>query len=75
MNEILLDPSSLMYEFLRADVVARLLQEHVNGQHDHHKILFSLVVFEQWLREQPAPSTAAARRSNLHVPAQTVLAS
>jgi asparagine synthase (glutamine-hydrolysing) len=52
MNELLLDPSSLMYEFLQLAPVARLLSEHVSGQSNNHKLLFSLVVFEQWLRAQ-----------------------
>jgi asparagine synthase (glutamine-hydrolysing) len=53
MNELLLDPSSLMYEFLQMNSVARLLKDHVSGQSNNHKLLFSLVVFEQWLRAQP----------------------
>ena len=53
MNELLLDPSSLMYEYLQPAPVARLLNAHVSGQSNNHKLLFSLVVFEQWLRQQP----------------------
>jgi asparagine synthase (glutamine-hydrolysing) len=50
LNGYLLDPDSLMYKFLRMASVERLLREHTTGQNDNHKILFSLVVFEQWLR-------------------------
>jgi asparagine synthase (glutamine-hydrolysing) len=46
----LLDPKSLMYQFLRPEVVSRLLSEHGSRRQDNHKILFSLVVFEQSLR-------------------------
>lgn len=53
MNELLQDPASLMYEFLNPAQVGRLLDEHVSGRSDNHKLLFSLVVFEQWLRHQP----------------------
>jgi asparagine synthase (glutamine-hydrolysing) len=50
MTRDLLDRSSLMYTFLKPVVVERLLKEHVSGLQDNHKILFSLVVFEEWLR-------------------------
>jgi asparagine synthase (glutamine-hydrolysing) len=50
MDDLLLDPSSLMNEFLRPSVIARTLEEHRSGFQDNHKILFSLVVLEQSLR-------------------------
>jgi asparagine synthase (glutamine-hydrolysing) len=50
LNAYLLDGASLMYQFLSPDAVRRLLDEHRSGQRDNHKILFSLVVFEEWLR-------------------------
>jgi asparagine synthase (glutamine-hydrolysing) len=50
MEKFLLDDQSLMYRYLRPDVVRNLLNEHIHGRNDYHKILFSLVVFEQWLR-------------------------
>ena len=46
----LLDGASLMYQFLEPRIVRRILEEHRAGRHDNHKILFSLIVFEQWLR-------------------------
>jgi len=54
MDTILLDGSSLIYEFLRPEVVSRTLQEHKSGRQDNHKILFSLLVLEQFLRNQQA---------------------
>jgi hypothetical protein len=27
-----------------------MLKQHKSGQHDNHKVLFSLVILEQWLR-------------------------
>ena len=54
MEAHLLDEQSLMYRFLRPDVVHRLLKEHLIGKSDNHKILFSLVVFEQWMRSMQA---------------------
>jgi asparagine synthase (glutamine-hydrolysing) len=50
MDSMLLDSSSLMYRYLKLPAVSRLLSAHKNGVSDNHKILFSLVVFEMWLR-------------------------
>jgi len=55
MNEALLNPGSRIYQYLRPDAVRGLFAEHASGRHDHHKILFSLVVFEEWLRAHEAP--------------------
>jgi asparagine synthase (glutamine-hydrolysing) len=61
LNGYLLDGSSRMFQFLRPDAVRRLLEDHRAGRQDNHKILFSLVVFEEWLRSnQPASISAAA---------------
>ena len=46
----LLDGSSHMFQFLKPDAVRRLLEEHRSGRRDNHKILFSLVLFEEWLK-------------------------
>lgn len=50
MNELLLDDTSMMYRFLKPAAVRALLRAHKDGASDNHKILFSLIVFEQWLR-------------------------
>lgn len=50
MESYLVDDKSLMYRYLRPDAVRQHLSEHISGRRDNHKILFSLVVFEQWLR-------------------------
>ncbi len=50
MDRVLLDGKSLMYQFLQKKAVENLYRSHVSGANDHHKILFSLVVFEEWLR-------------------------
>jgi asparagine synthase (glutamine-hydrolysing) len=39
-----------MYGVLDPASVRRLYDDHNAGRHDNHKMLFSLVVFEQWLR-------------------------
>jgi asparagine synthase (glutamine-hydrolysing) len=59
MDDIFDSRDSAMYSLLRRDSVRRLLSEHRSGAHDHHKILFSLVVFEQWLRGQASPAAHA----------------
>ncbi|MFN0171053.1 MAG: asparagine synthase (glutamine-hydrolyzing) [Bryobacteraceae bacterium] len=50
MVETLLDPSSLIYQFLKPNTVHEVFEQHVSGHQDNHKVLFSLVVLEQWLR-------------------------
>jgi asparagine synthase (glutamine-hydrolysing) len=52
MEELLLDPSAHLYRYLRPSAVRELLEQHRTGNSDNHKILFSLVVFEEWLRAQ-----------------------
>jgi asparagine synthase (glutamine-hydrolysing) len=60
MAELLRDNHSRIYEFLRPEMVRQLLDEHTSGRHDHHKILFSIVVCEQWLREHAEPVAVAS---------------
>jgi asparagine synthase (glutamine-hydrolysing) len=50
LAELLLDPSSRMFDVLRPEPVRTLLEEHRSKRQDNHKLLFSLVLFEQWLR-------------------------
>ena len=52
MADTLLDAGSRMYQFLQPSSVRRLFELHASGRQDNHKILFSLVVFEEWLRTQ-----------------------
>jgi asparagine synthase (glutamine-hydrolysing) len=58
LPEVLLDKDSLMFELLRPEPVQGLLENHCSGRQDNHKLLFSLVMFEVWLRgirsRQPA---------------------
>jgi asparagine synthase (glutamine-hydrolysing) len=50
LRELLMDDDSLMFRLLKPERVRQLLQSHVCGREDHHKLLFSLVMVEQWLR-------------------------
>jgi asparagine synthase (glutamine-hydrolysing) len=50
MEEMLLNPQSQIFDYLRPAAVRELLEQHRSGASDHHKILFSLVILEEWLR-------------------------
>lgn len=61
MAEQLSDPDSLLYRYLRPEHVQKMLHDHQSGKEDYHKVLFSLVLFEEWLRKQAyEPSCAAS---------------
>jgi asparagine synthase (glutamine-hydrolysing) len=55
MEELLMDRGSQLYRYLRPSVVQQIFRQHQSGQKDYHKILFSLVVFEEWLKVQVSP--------------------
>jgi asparagine synthase (glutamine-hydrolysing) len=44
------DSNSAIFHFLNPAAVKQIHADHAAGRHDHHKILFSLVVLEEWLR-------------------------
>ncbi len=50
LPEMLLDRNSLMFELLKPESVRKLLEAHRSRRQDNHKLLFSLVMLEQWLR-------------------------
>src|SRR5262249_51154827 len=50
MEETLRDEQSHIFDYLKPAAVRALLDQHRSGASDHHKILFSLVVLEEWLR-------------------------
>jgi asparagine synthase (glutamine-hydrolysing) len=50
MNDTFLNNQSRMYQFLKPQAVQQLHKAHCDGKSDNHKILFSLSVFEEWLR-------------------------
>jgi len=58
MQDILLDRESQIYDYLRPSAVQELFEQHRSGQSDYHKILFSLVVFEEWLRVHRSKSSS-----------------
>jgi asparagine synthase (glutamine-hydrolysing) len=50
MADTFMDGQSMMYQYLKPQAVQQLYNEHSSGRSDNHKILFSLIVFEEWLR-------------------------
>ncbi|HTX22417.1 MAG TPA: asparagine synthase (glutamine-hydrolyzing) [Candidatus Aquilonibacter sp.] len=54
LEAMFMDEDSRMFHFLKPMAVRQLYEEHRAGRHDHHKMLFSLVILEQLLRAQPA---------------------
>jgi len=50
LPRLLLDENSLMFSLLKPESVRKLLEAHRSRRQDNHKLLFSLVMFEQWLR-------------------------
>ncbi|HXR17385.1 MAG TPA: asparagine synthase (glutamine-hydrolyzing) [Terriglobales bacterium] len=58
MAETLLDGGSKIYQYLRPGPVRELFEQHSSGRQDNHKILFSLVLFEEWLRAHEEPVAA-----------------
>jgi asparagine synthase (glutamine-hydrolysing) len=50
MANAFMDSQSQMYRYLNPQAVQKLFIDHSSGRSDNHKILFSLIVFEEWLR-------------------------
>ena len=50
MANTFMDGQSHMYRYLNPQAVQKLVTDHSSGRSDNHKILFSLIVFEEWLR-------------------------
>ena len=66
LSELFLDDSSPMYDLLEREPIRKLLSDHRSGRQDNHKLLFSLVMVEQWLRGarslQERPKSGASQR-------------
>jgi asparagine synthase (glutamine-hydrolysing) len=50
MNQVLADPDSIIFKVLRRNRILSLLEHHRRGKEDNHKLLFSLVNLELWMR-------------------------
>lgn len=60
LDGALRDPQSHMYAMIEYSAVESLLRAHVDGREDNHKILFSLVILEEWMRHYAGGVTACA---------------
>jgi asparagine synthase (glutamine-hydrolysing) len=65
IRDRLLAPDSLCASLLNASAVARLLEEHRTGRHNHQRLLFSLLTLEAWNGQFITPSDAAFRQAVL----------
>ena len=66
LPELLLDKGSLMFELLKPEPVQKLLEAHRSRRQDNHKLLFSLVMLEQWLRGmRRQPNATCLQRNDL----------
>jgi asparagine synthase (glutamine-hydrolysing) len=52
LSDRLLDSQSLMFNVLKPAAVHALLEDHQARRQDNHKLLFSLALFEEWLRSK-----------------------
>jgi asparagine synthase (glutamine-hydrolysing) len=67
LAELLLDDTALMFSLLKPEPVRKLLNDHRSGRHDNHKLLFSLVMLEQWLRREWPGSASPQKMQTPHV--------
>jgi len=72
LPELLLDKNSLMFGLLKPEPVRKLLETHRSGRQDNHKLLFSLVMFEEWLRgirsRQPDADSRLSLANSISLP-------
>jgi asparagine synthase (glutamine-hydrolysing) len=61
MADTLLDHGSRIYQYLRPKAIRVLFEQHAAGRNDNHKVLFSLAVFEEWLRTNEEPVVSLSR--------------
>jgi asparagine synthase (glutamine-hydrolysing) len=50
LDQVLKDGESMIYTYLNRSAVQRMHRQHIEGKVNYHKILFSLVCLEFWLR-------------------------
>jgi asparagine synthase (glutamine-hydrolysing) len=60
-EELVLDPGARMRDALRPGAARALLSQHLYARVDHGPRLWSMLVFELWLRQLERPLTAGPR--------------
>jgi asparagine synthase (glutamine-hydrolysing) len=61
MADSLLDEGSRIYQYLQPQAVCDLFTQHSAGRQDNHKVLFSIIVFEEWLRTHEQSEVSLCR--------------
>jgi asparagine synthase (glutamine-hydrolysing) len=51
VRSMLLSPGSACPTYFRPAAIDNLLREHIRGEHDHQRQIFSLLIFELWHRQ------------------------
>ncbi len=50
-KDLLLSNKTKLHQFFKVERIQQLIEEHNADKYDHHKILWQLVVLEEWLRK------------------------
>ena len=50
-EDLLLSANANLHRFFRREAIQSILLEHASGAHDHHRVIWQMVVLEQWLTE------------------------
>ncbi len=60
MASVFADKDAAIFKLLDPVAVNKLYKDHQEGRQDNHKVLFSLIVLEEWLKVLPTGVTAEA---------------
>lgn len=50
-NSLLLDDNAKLNAYFDKNVIRKTLEEHQQGKQDHHRLIWQLVVLEEWLKQ------------------------
>jgi asparagine synthase (glutamine-hydrolysing) len=53
-HDTLLSANSHIHQYFNRATIQQLLKEHSSNKKDHHRVLWQLVVLEEWLQRQSA---------------------
>jgi asparagine synthase (glutamine-hydrolysing) len=48
---LLLNSNTKVHQYFEKNIIKNLLDQHAQSQHDHHRVLWQLVVLEEWLNQ------------------------
>lgn len=49
--DILTGPSTSIHQYFQKEQIQQMLTEHVEGHRDHHRVIWQLIVLEEWHRK------------------------